>query len=195
MKLWVATANAHKVDEIRAILEPEIELHSMLELADPPEIEESADSYLGNARLKAMALWNLVREPVMADDSGLEVDALNGRPGVHSMRFSAPNPTHEKNIDKLLTELGDLPLAQRTARFRCTVVYLDAGGQETSFTGTLEGHIGFARRGQGGFGFDPVFDLVDRGCSVAELPADEKNRISHRGKAVAALAEFLHPLR
>lgn len=191
MKIWVATRNAHKVEEIAEILGSGVEVRSMLDLPEFPDVEETGTTFRDNAALKARALYQHLREPVFADDSGLEVDALGGRPGVYSNRYSAPNPSSEKNIDKLLGELGNVPAGKRGARFRCSIVFIDAAGHEHAFDGTLEGEIGYERRGKGGFGFDPVFMLPERGCSVAELSSEEKNRISHRGRAVAALKTML----
>ncbi len=192
MKLWIATGNRHKLQEIGAILGSTVNLRCQLDLPDIGDVAETGHTYQENAEIKARALWELVKEPVFADDSGLEVDALGGRPGIHSQRYSAPNPTHEKNIDKLLNELADLPEEKRSARFRCVVCYIDTKGVSAFFEGTLEGRIGFERRGRGGFGFDPVFMLPERGCSVAELSEEEKNRISHRGRAVEALKRHLN---
>lgn len=191
MILWVATRNQHKLDEIAGILGPAYELKSLLDRPEIPDVEEDGATYRDNARKKARALWEHVKAPVFADDSGLEVDALGGRPGVHSMRYSAPQPTHAKNIVKLLGEMQGIPLLQRTARFRCTVVYLDAEGNEQVFEGVLEGVIGFEAQGEGGFGFDPVFVLPERGITVAQLSPEEKNQISHRGRAVLALRRYL----
>ncbi|RCK74069.1 MAG: Nucleoside 5-triphosphatase RdgB (dHAPTP, dITP, XTP-specific) [Candidatus Ozemobacter sibiricus] len=191
MNLWVATRNRHKLEEIAGILGPAYELKSLLDRPDIPEVEEDGATYRDNARKKARALWEHVKAPVFADDSGLEVDALGGRPGVHSMRYSAPQPTHAKNIVKLLGEMQGIPLLQRTARFRCTVVYLDTEGNEQVFEGVLEGVIGFEAQGEGGFGFDPVFVLPERGITVAQLSPEEKNQISHRGRAVMALRRYL----
>jgi len=191
MKLWIATGNRHKLQEIGAILGESVNLRCQLDIPGIGEVAETGHTYHENAEIKARALWELVKEPVFADDSGLEVDALDGRPGIHSQRYSAPNPTHEKNIDKLLNELADLPEEKRSARFRCVVCYIDGAGTPSFFEGTLEGRIGFERHGTGGFGFDPVFMLPERGCSVAELSEEEKNRISHRGRAVEALKRYL----
>lgn len=192
MKLWVATRNRHKVEEITQILGPGVMVRSLFDLPDFPEIEETGTTFLENARLKARELWNQVHEPVFADDSGLEVDALGGRPGVYSSRYSAPNPSSEKNIIKLLGELGHLAEEKRSARFRCVVVFLDESGREHICEGTLEGRIGFEQRGTEGFGFDPVFYVPEFHCMVAELPAEVKNRISHRGQAVSRLKDLLH---
>lgn len=194
MKVWVATQNKHKVSEIAEILGSSVEVKSLLDLSGIGDVEETGSTFKENAMIKARFLWDLVKEPVFADDSGLEVDALGGRPGVHSMRYSAPNPTYEKNIDKLLHELQGVPKEKRTARFRCCVVYIDQNGTEHSFDGSVEGVIGFERRGTGGFGFDPVFFIPEKNCTMAELSSEDKNRISHRGRAVIQLKEFLYSL-
>jgi len=195
MKLWVATRNAHKVREISSILGPGVELKSLLDLPDFPEVDEDGDTYKANAEKKARTLWQKVRQPVFADDSALEVDFLGGRPGVHSMRYSAPNPTHAKNIEKLPAELQGVLLKERSARFRCTLVFLDATGNDTTFEGIVEGLIGVAAAGEAGSGFDPVFVLPERGLTMAQIPGCQKNAIGHRGLAVAALSRFLrlHP--
>jgi len=190
MNIWVSTRNAHKAEEISHILSP-YKIRTLLDLPDFPDVDECGTSYRENAELKARALFEKVNEPVFADDSGLEVDALGGRPGIHSARYSGNDTNHARNIDKLLHELKDVPEAERTARFRCVIVYIDAAGTAHEFIGTLDGRIGFERRGQGGFGYDPVFMLPERGCAVAELPAAEKNSISHRARALAQLRNFL----
>lgn len=190
--LWVATANRHKAKEIAQMAGSSVTVKSLADLPNFPEIEETGTTFLENARIKAQALWDHVRAPVIADDAGLEVDALGGRPGIYSARYSAPNPSYEKNNQKLLSELRGIPDEQRTARFRCVIVLLDEAGHETSFSGTLEGRIASGLSGKGGFGFDPVFWLPERSCTVAELSDDEKNAISHRGQAVRlALAHFM----
>lgn len=190
MNIWVSTRNAHKAEEISHILAP-CQIRTLLDLPDFPEVEESGFSYRENAELKARALFEKVHEPVFADDSGLEVDALGGRPGIHSARFSGTDTNHDRNIEKLLSELQGVPETERTARFRCVIVYIDAAGIAHEFVGTLEGYIGFSRRGAGGFGYDPVFMLPDKKCAVAELPAAEKNSISHRARALDKLQAFL----
>lgn len=191
MKIWLASGNRHKYEEVATILGPRFFLQCTEQLADWREPVENGNTYLENARIKARALWDRVQAPVCADDSGLEVDALGQRPGLQSSRYSAPNPTSEKNIEKLLAELRGIPAAKRTARFVCILVYLDQEGRESVFEGILHGVIGETRAGCGGFGFDPVFFLPNYDCTVAELAADEKNRISHRGQAVAALRQVL----
>ncbi len=191
MNLWVSTRNAHKVEEIKEILGPQCFIRSLFDLPGFPDVEENGFTYRENAEIKARALFDKVKEPVFADDSGLEVDALQGRPGIHSARFSGNDTNHARNIARLLEELRDVPDQQRTARFRCVIVYIDSTGQAHEFVGLLEGRIGFACQGAGGFGYDPVFLLPGRNCSVAQLPACEKNRISHRGYAVEKLKKFL----
>lgn len=191
MNLWVSTRNAHKVEEIAHILGSGCSIRSLFDLPDFPDVDESGSTYRENAEIKARALFTKVREPVFADDSGLEVDALQGRPGVHSARFSGPDTNHPRNIAKLLEELRGVPEKQRTARFRCVIVYIDAHGAAHEFTGILEGYIGLECLGQGGFGYDPVFMLPEFSCSVAQLPASKKNSISHRAYAVARLKTFL----
>lgn len=191
----MSTGNAHKIEEVKEILGPEFNILSLADLHNAPSIDETGSSYAENARIKAKSLWEIVREPVFADDSGLEVDFLEGRPGIHSMRFSGPNATHAKNIEKLLEILSEVPMQKRSARFRCTVIYLDKLGIETSFQGTMEGSIAFAAEGSGGFGYDPVFFVPSRGCTAAMLPDGVKNEISHRAKAIMAMKDYLSSLR
>lgn len=192
MNLWVSTRNAHKAEEISQILAPGCSIKSLLDLPEFPDVDENGLTYRENAELKARALFAHVKEPVFADDSGLEVDALNGRPGIHSARFSGLDTNHARNIDLLLAELRGLPDDARCARFRCVIVYIDANGIAHEFVGTLEGKIGYECLGEAGFGYDPVFMLPERGCSVAQLPAAEKNKISHRAVALAKLKTFLN---
>ncbi|MDD3001969.1 MAG: RdgB/HAM1 family non-canonical purine NTP pyrophosphatase [Candidatus Riflebacteria bacterium] len=190
MNIWVATKNAHKVEEISKILAP-IKIKSFLDLNNVSDVEEDGVSYEENALIKAKALFEIVKEPVMADDSGLEVDALNGAPGIYSSRFGGIPVDHDKNINKLLAELKELPLEKRTARFRCVIVYLDSAGKPHEFSGTLEGIIANKRTGNAGFGYDPIFWLPERKCSVAELTDTEKNTISHRSRALQKFIKFI----
>ena len=194
MNIWVATQNAHKVEEIRSILAP-IQIKSFLDIENPPEVNENGSSYSENALIKAKALYEIVHEPVFADDSGLEVDALDGKPGIHSARFSGPDTNHPRNIAKMLQVLQGVPEEKRTARFRCVIVYLDEKGETHEFSGTLEGRIGFECLGDGGFGYDPIFMLPERNCSVAQLPASEKNVISHRAYALEKLKAYFRSIK
>lgn len=191
MTLWVATKNAHKIEEISQILGDSIKIKSLLNIEDFPEIEESGSSYLENAEIKARTLWEYLKEPVFADDSGLDVDSLNGEPGIRSARFSGLDTNHSRNIAKLLNALKDVPIEKRSARFRCMIVYIDNQGISHEFSGTLDGYIGFACTGEEGFGYDPIFMLPDRNCSLAQLSLSEKNMLSHRFRAIKKLKDFL----
>ncbi|MBF0547001.1 MAG: RdgB/HAM1 family non-canonical purine NTP pyrophosphatase [Candidatus Riflebacteria bacterium] len=191
MKLWFATKNQNKAREIKQIFGDKFEIQTLLDIPNFPEIKEGGNTFQENALFKAQTLWNFVREPAFADDSGLEVDILGGAPGVFSNRYSSPDPNDEKNIQKLLSEMKDFSRGKRTARFRCCIAFIDEDGASRFFEGTLEGLIGFEKKGINGFGYDPIFNLPERGKTLAELSSEEKNLISHRGKAVKALNEFL----
>jgi XTP/dITP diphosphohydrolase len=180
--LYVATGNAHKVEELQTLFGDLIELRPAPAAFEAPE--EDAPDYLGNARLKAEALVRQFGLPALADDSGIEIDALGGVPGVHSARWA---PTAEERLQKLEAALAGVATEQRGARFVCALVVAWPDGQSETAVGICEGRIATARKGEGGFGYDPLFELPERGLTMAELPADEKNRISHRGRAVQAL--------
>lgn len=194
MNIWVATQNAHKVQEISAILSP-INVKSFLDLENAPEVEENGNSYAENATIKAKALYDIVHEPVFADDSGLEVDALDGKPGIHSARFSGPDTNHARNVAKMLDVMKDVPDGKRTARFRCCIIYIDAEGESHEFNGTLEGSIAHECHGEGGFGYDPIFFLPERNCTIAELSGSEKNTISHRAFALEKLKDYFKSIK
>lgn len=193
MRIVSATANPGKVAEIEAILGAGFALAARpTELGD---VVEDADTLEGNARLKAMAVCLAAGEPALADDTGLEVDALAGAPGVHSARYAGDAADPVANIAKLLAELDRVGAGdpkQRRARFRTVAVLLFPDGREVIAEGTVEGSIAPMPRGSGGFGYDSVFvpDGAD-GRTFAELSADEKNRISHRGRAFRSLAAKL----
>lgn len=194
MRLVVASANPDKVAEISAILAT---AGVALEPRPPsvPDVVEDADTLEGNARLKAVAIADAVGEAAVADDTGLEVDALGGEPGVFSARYAGEAATYADNVAKLLTELervGATTPGQRTARFRTVALVRWPDGRELAVVGAVEGHISTEARGESGFGYDPVF--VPDGCggrTFAEMSADEKHAISHRGRAFRALAEAL----
>jgi len=158
-------------------------------LADLPRIElpPEGDDYAANAVAKAQAVALATGLPALGDDSGLEVDALGGRPGVHSARYGGPGLGDATRVALLLHELATVPEAQRSARFVCVVALVTPDGNSVTARGSCEGRILAEPRGAGGFGYDPVFALEGCDVSLAELPADEKNRLSHRGRAVAAL--------
>jgi len=189
MQLVFATHNAHKTDEVRAILEATpYRVESLADLNIHEEIPETGDTFHANALQKAMYLYDRLQRPIVADDSGLEVDSLGGAPGVHSKRFS-PEATAQHNNTLLLSKLQNI--TERNARFRCVVAVVGLG-EPFTVEGACEGHIARDLRGEGGFGYDPLFlpDAIP-GRSLAECSAEEKNGISHRGVAFRALAHAL----
>lgn len=162
---------------------------------DVPEIEETGLTFVENAILKARNAAHHTGLPAIADDSGLEVDALEGAPGIYSARFAGIGATDEDNLKKLLQELKDIAEEKRTARFQCLLVYMRHENDPTPLIcqGTWEGRILFAPRGSGGFGYDPVFYVPEYNCASAELAPADKNRLSHRGKALQQLLASLTP--
>lgn len=228
--LFIATRNAHKTEEIRAILGDDFRWFTLNDFPAAPKVSEDADTFAGNATRKAVELakWLAVvhdsrftihdsRLFALADDSGLEVDALNGAPGVHSARFAAldrsvdaasANSSDAQNNAKLLHLLADVPMEKRTARFRCVIALTplirdkvesaspvccaDEFEMQTElFEGACQGRIGFAPSGQGGFGYDPLFLPDGFSETFAELGEETKNRLSHRGLALAKLKDWL----
>lgn len=191
MKFVLATFNRDKARELAALLAlPGLEI---VPLADWPRAtapEEDGATLADNARIKARAALACTGLPAIADDTGLEVDALAGAPGVHAARFAGPNATYADNVARLLRDLDGLPAGLRTARFRTVCVALHPDGREWIAEGVLEGVILTHGRGTQGFGYDPVFALPD-GRTLAELAPDEKNAISHRARAIRALAASL----
>lgn len=190
MKLVFATNNAHKLDEIRAILGNKIEILSLNDINCHDEIPETADTLEGNALQKAMYIKEHYGYDCFADDTGLEVSALGGAPGVHTARY-AENTDHdsEANMNKLLKELEGKN--DRSAQFR-TVIALLLNGEQHLFEGIVKGDILTEKRGREGFGYDPVFSPEQYSESFAELGAEVKNKISHRARAVAKLVEYLN---
>lgn len=189
MKLVFATNNAHKLSEVRAILGDAYEVLSLSELGVHEDIPETADTLEGNALMKAQYIHDHYGIDCFADDTGLEVEALGGEPGVHSARYADNGPGHdsEANIDKLLTKLSGID--NRKARFR-TIVALILNGETHLFEGEIRGTILNERQGKGGFGYDPIFMPDGFDLSFAQL-GDEKNVISHRARAIARLTSFL----
>lgn len=190
-RVVIASGNPGKLREMRAILSGHgLELVAQSEFGIRPPVEDG-DSYVANALIKARNAASVTGLPAIADDSGLEVDALGGRPGIHAARYSGPEVDAETNNDKLLAELAEVPLARRGARYRCAMVFVrDAADPSPVIAeASWEGSIGFSRRGCGGFGYDPLFIVAGTDLTVAEIPEEDKNRTSHRGKALQALAE------
>jgi len=186
----LATTNQGKVREFSKLLEGVFEnVISLKELDSPPEVIEDGVTFRDNALKKAREIAQFSGKLTLADDSGLEVEALDGRPGVYSARYSGENATDKTNIEKLLDELGDNP--NRNARFVCILALVDPKGDELVVEGFCEGIILNEPRGEGGFGYDPVFYLPDREKTMAEIDPELKNRISHRANACKLLAEYL----
>lgn len=168
-----------------------LEVFSLSDFPGVPDVEEDGTTFLENAEKKAREVSRQISETVLADDSGLEVDALGGEPGIHSARYSGPGATDESNNKKLLTNLRDVPQEKRGGRFRCALVLSRPDGSSEFFEGVWRGQILFEPRGTMGFGYDPLFLDPQQGLTAAELPPDVKNRISHRGQAFAKFREWL----
>lgn len=192
-KIVLATGNTGKVREINQLLAG-LDLHVAPQSQfGVIEAEETGLSFVENAILKARNAAQHTGLPAIADDSGLEVDALNGAPGIYSSRYAGPTANDRDNVKKLLTDLADVPESQRSARFQCVMVYLRHASDPTPLIclGTWEGRILFSPRGENGFGYDPVFYVPTHDCSSAELPPEIKNSLSHRGQALRKLIEAL----
>ena len=193
MKIIFATGNAGKMKEIRMILSDlDAEILSMKEAGISIDIEENGETYEENAMIKARAVAAQAREDlVMADDSGLEVDYLGGEPGVYSARYLGEDTSYRiKNAD-LIKRLDGVPDGKRTARFVCAIAAVLPDGRELTARAVIEGRIGYEERGEGGFGYDPIFYVPELGKSTAELTEEEKNLVSHRGKALRLIKEEL----
>ena len=189
MKLILATANPDKARELAALLEG---FDVVLRPAGVPDVDETENTLEGNARLKAAAVMRATGELAVADDTGLEVQALDGRPGVFAARYAGPGATYADNVTKLLGELEGVPVERRRARFRTVAVALFPDGREIVAEGSVDGTIAEAQHGDRGFGYDPVF-VPDGGGgrTFAEMTQDEKAAVSHRGRALRALASQL----
>jgi len=192
MKLVVATRNAGKLKEIRRLLEAQGVTVLGLDLFPAaPEVEEDGDTFALNAAKKAETIARFTGLPCLADDSGLTVAALHGRPGVHSARYSGDAATDSSNNHKLLEEMAPVPEKQRQAAFCCVMALCLPGEPTHLFEGRVEGAILSQEQGDGGFGYDPLFWVHEFDCTMAELPLDIKNRISHRGQALRQIVEYI----
>jgi XTP/dITP diphosphohydrolase len=192
MKLVVATGNKGKLKEIRRLLEPlAIEVVGLDQFPELPEIVEDGDSFKANARKKAETVARYSRCLTLADDSGLEVDALQGRPGIYSARYAGEDATDRKNNEKLLNDLRTVPAGKRQAAFICAMALCTPEGECRFFSGLLSGIILEQPSGDGGFGYDPLFWIPEHEKTAAELSLDVKNQISHRGQALRQVVEFL----
>lgn len=199
MKIVAATGNQDKVKEIREILrDMDVTVTTMKEAGLFTEPEENGTTFERNALIKAQVVAKRAAESddfqdavVIADDSGLEIDALNGEPGIYSARYLGHGTSYrEKNAD-LIKRLTGVPDEKRSARFICAIAAVCPGGKIFTVKAAMEGRIGYEERGENGFGYDPIFYLPEYGCSCAELTGEEKNRISHRGKALRMMREKL----
>ncbi len=193
-RIAIASRNAHKLREIAQICRDWPVEWVTVHTRDPddfPVVEEIEDSYLGNALLKSRAVAAALRLPALADDSGIEVDALGGKPGVHSAYLAGPTATDEQNLEALMAALKGVPRAGRVARYRCIVVLAQPDGTYVDAEGVCEGTLEAAPRGAGGFGYDPIFVPAGWDETMAELPPEDKDRISHRGRAFRAMREML----
>ncbi len=191
MKLVFATHNQNKFNEVKALLPSPIKLVSLTDIGCYDEIPETAETLKGNAKLKADFVTTHYGLACFADDTGLLVDALNGAPGVYSARYAGKQKNADDNMNKLLSELKEKNT--RTARFE-TVIALNMKAKNSYFTGIVEGKITEVKSGQNGFGYDPIFQPKGYHQTFAELPLQVKNQISHRGKAITQLIEYLHKL-
>jgi len=192
-QIVLASNNAGKVREINQLLATQQIQVLPQSRFGVPNAEETGLSFVENAIIKARNAARHSGLPAIADDSGIEVDALDGAPGIYSARYAGKGASDRQNLEKLLADLEAIPEAERTARFRCLMVYMHHAADPTPIVcrGTWEGRILTAPRGENGFGYDPAFFVPEQGCSAAELPSEIKNRLSHRGQALRTLLEAL----
>ena len=188
-KLVIASANPDKVAEISIVLEGLAVLIPRPE--DMPDVIEDGDDLEDNARLKAVAVCEFSGKPSVADDTGLEIDALEGAPGVYSARFAGPDATYQQNVEKVLHDLDGIQIGQRTARFKTVAIVRYPDGRELISKGTVEGCIALNPSGQEGFGYDPIFVPVEGDGSTFAQMGEEKHRFSHRGRAFRSLGYML----
>ena len=191
MELLFASANRNKQFEAQKIFGPEFKILLPADLGFTGDIPETHETLAENSAQKAQFIWDRFHKPCFSDDTGLEVDALGGAPGVYSARYAGEPSNAARNIEKLLRELGDTPFERRTARFRCVVSYIDASSALQQFEGRCEGRINFAPTRSNAFGYDPVFIPEGLEVTMAEIPVEVKNTLSHRGKAMDQLVWHL----
>ncbi|MDN7245914.1 XTP/dITP diphosphatase [Planococcus shenhongbingii] len=187
-KVIIATQNLGKARDFEALLRPfGYEVLTLKDVAQDMDVEETGTTFEENAILKAEAVAEALQIPVIADDSGLEIDALNGEPGVYSARYAGGEKSDNANIDKVLEKMAGVPENERTARFRCVLAVAAPNRKTETFSGSCEGEILTERRGENGFGYDPIFWVPSEGRAMAELKPEEKAAISHRGNALQKL--------
>lgn len=192
MKIIFATGNKGKVNEIRAILKGvDAEVVTMKEAGIDIEIDENGATFEENAVIKAKAIMEASGCLTLADDSGLEVDYLNKEPGIHSARYMGHDTSYDVKNQSIIDKLNGVPDEQRTARFVCAIAAAFPDGTIETVRATMEGRIGYEIAGENGFGYDPIFYLPEKGCTSAEITSEEKNAISHRGKALRLMKDRL----
>jgi XTP/dITP diphosphohydrolase len=190
--LLLATTNEHKLNEYRTILrELPFTLLSLRDVRLDMDVEETGTTFAENALLKARTYAQAANVLALADDSGLEIDALGGAPGVYSARFAGRETPYAERFRLILARLQDVPVSQRTARFRCAIALAEPSGYTRVVEGTIEGLIAESPRGENGFGYDPIFLVPEYGQTTAEMAPEEKHRISHRGRAAEAARRLL----
>ena len=192
LEVIVATRNKGKIREIReALRELGLRIYSLSDFTDVPEIEEDGKSFTENALKKARFYSKVFGKLTLADDSGLEVDSLKGLPGIYSARYAGKGASTRGNNQKLLNEMEGISLSKRGARFKCVIAMVSPDGKEAIAEGSCKGRIGFKEKGRKGFGYDPLFILPKYGKTMAELSLEEKNKISHRGKALRKMRKVI----
>ena len=191
-KIIFATGNAGKMKEVREILKDlNVEVLSMREAGIQADVEENGKTFQENAVIKAREIMKISGEVVLADDSGLEIDYLNKEPGIYSARYMGEDTSYRIKNGNLIERLQGVPDEKRTARFVCAIAAAFPDGSVETTEGTIEGKIGYEEKGENGFGYDPIFYVPEFGCTTAELTGEQKNQISHRGKALEAMKEIL----
>ena len=194
-KILIATNNKGKAKDFETLFVPYgFDVQTLNDLEQDIDVEETGVTFEENAILKAETVSQMLGITVIADDSGLEIDELQGAPGVYSARYAGEPKNDEANIDKVLSELQGVPEGERTARFRCVLAVAGPGRETVTFSGSCEGLILEERRGSNGFGYDPIFYAPEKGLAMAELTPEEKSQISHRGAALRQLKEQLPQL-
>ena len=184
----IASTNKGKINDFKVIF-PDFNVIGIAEIIEDFDVEETGDTFEANAKLKSEAATKALNKRVIADDSGLEVFALDGEPGVYSARYAGTDKDDDANIDKLLTQLGDE--TDRSAQFVCVISMSTPGEETVQFKGTVQGEITLSKIGEHGFGYDPIFYLDDKNKTMAQLSAEEKSEVSHRGKAIEKLRQYL----
>lgn len=184
----IASTNKGKINDFKVIF-PDFNVIGIAEIIEDFDVEETGDTFEANAKLKSEAGAKALNKRVIADDSGLEVFALDGEPGVYSARYAGTDKDDDANIDKLLTQLGDE--TDRSAQFVCVISMSTPGEETVQFKGTVQGDITLSKIGEHGFGYDPIFYLDDKNKTMAQLSAEEKSEVSHRGKAIEKLRQYL----